>query len=146
LSLKEIFSIERGVTANIILLDFKTVPTKLYELLAAGRRIIYVGPKVADLETLLERFSIRYICFEAAGSTPTKSDVLSLCEFLSEPDDPDVMKQRGQLVIDELSARVQTQRLAAIFDKAAQECSARNEDQRGNSDQFRVRTREGGRP
>jgi hypothetical protein len=119
-SLKEVFAIERGVTANVILLDFKTVPTKLYELLAAGRKILYVGPRVEDQEALLKRYSPHFLCIESGGSTPTKEDVQRLAHFLKAPEDAMATAHKRELVRQELSARAQTGRLAAILDEAAE--------------------------
>jgi hypothetical protein len=118
-SLKEIHSIQQAVSANVILLDFKTVPTKLYELLAAGRKILYIGPKVEDQEAVLERYSSYYLCLNSNGSSPTQTDVDRLVQFLNSPEDATQIDQKQNLVRRELSARAQTERLAAIFDNVA---------------------------
>jgi glycosyltransferase involved in cell wall biosynthesis len=118
LSLSEIFTIERSVTANIILLDFKTVPTKLYELLAAGRKIIYLGPPVEEQRSLLARYSAHHLCLGHIGSEPTRADIHRLARFLIKPDDPVIVAEKMKLVRDELSAMAQTRKLAALFDEA----------------------------
>ena len=102
----------------MILLGFKTVPTKLYELLAAGRKIVYVGPRVEDQEALLARYSAHYFCADLAGSAPTEEDVRRLTQFLTAADDPTAMAAKRNLIREELSARAQTKRLAALFDEA----------------------------
>jgi hypothetical protein len=120
MSLKETFSRERAVTANVILLDFKTVPTKLYEVLAAGRKILYIGPRVEDQEELLKRYSAHYICFDLAETPPSDNDVERLIRFFETPDESMRVVEKKTLVETELSARAQTERLAEIFNAAAQ--------------------------
>jgi len=119
-SLREIFSIEREVTANVVLLDFKTVPTKLYEVLAAGRKILYVGPPVEDQETLLERYSNQYLCLGCNGTAPSQEEIDQLIRFLTAPDDPVKINSKKKLVEKELSAQAQTARLAAILDEVVE--------------------------
>jgi hypothetical protein len=118
-SLKEIYAIQQGVSANVILLDFKTVPTKLYELLAAGRKIVYIGPRVEDQEAILERYSAHYLCLNSNGSLPPQTDIDRLVQFLNSPEDAAQIDQKQDLVEKELSARAQTGRLAAIFEEVA---------------------------
>jgi hypothetical protein len=117
--LKEIHSIQQGVSANVILLDFKTVPTKLYELLAAGRKILYIGPRVEDQEAILERYSTQYLCLNSNGSLPMQPDIDRLIQFLGSPDDVTGSNEKKNIIEKELSARAQTERLAGIFDDVA---------------------------
>jgi hypothetical protein len=72
--LDKIFAIEQGVTANVILLDLEPFP-KLYELLAAGRKIVSIGPRVEDQEALLARYGANFVCIDCAGRGPKESEI-----------------------------------------------------------------------
>jgi hypothetical protein len=119
LSLQDIFAVEQEVTANVMLLNFNTIPTKLYELLAAGQKIIYVGPRVEELETLLAQYSAHHFSIYLDESSPSDQDIQRLKEFLLTSVDSETIAEKKKLVKKELSAWTQTRKLAALLEDAA---------------------------
>ena len=104
--------------ANVIWLGFKTVPTKLYELLAAGRKIKYVEPRVEDQEALLARYCAHHLCLGNDGPGPTDKDIQRLKKFLSVQEVTKLIAEKRNLVKEELSAQAQTRRPAGILNEA----------------------------
>lgn len=100
----------------LLLLEFATINTKLFEYLATGRTILAVVPEFEELEDLLQRYASSYYKI-------TNNDHLAIAERLKEcylefyhgqmKQSPEKLK----LFKEEMNIEAETKDLAAIFDK-----------------------------
>jgi glycosyltransferase involved in cell wall biosynthesis len=102
----------------LLLLEFPTINTKLFEYLAAGRTILAVVPEFQELEDLLQKYAVDYYKI-------TDQDHLAIAEKLKEnylDFYHGQMKQapeKLELFRREMNIEAETKELAAIFDKFA---------------------------
>jgi hypothetical protein len=100
----------------LLLLEFATINTKLFEYLATGRTILAVVPEFEELEDLLAKYATSYYKI-------TDNDHLAIAEKLKEGylefyhgqknESPEKLK----LFKEEMNIEAETKDLAAIFDK-----------------------------
>ena len=100
----------------LLLLEFATINTKLFEYLATGRTILAVVPQFEELEDLLRKYAVNYYKI-------TDNDHLAIAEKIKEcyldyyhgriKPSPDKLNRFKE----ELNIEAETKELAAIFDK-----------------------------
>lgn len=99
----------------LLLLEFATINTKLFEYLATGRTILAVVPEFQELQDLLQKYAVSYYKI-------TDNDHLAIAEKLKEcylEFYHGQMKQSSEklpLFRQELNIEAETKDLAAIFD------------------------------
>jgi hypothetical protein len=103
----------------LLLLEFATINTKLFEYLASGRTILAVVPEFQELEDLLQKYAVSYYKI-------TDNDPLAIAEKLKEcyldyyHGSIKQAPEKLALFREEMNIEAETRDLAAIFDKFAE--------------------------
>lgn len=100
----------------LLLLEFATINTKLFDYLAIGNPILAVVPEFEELEELLDKYCDSYY-------TITDNDTGKIAAYLKEcyngyyHGNRIVHSQKRELFLDELNIETETAQLAEIFTK-----------------------------
>jgi glycosyltransferase involved in cell wall biosynthesis len=103
----------------LLLLEFATINTKLFDYLAAGQIILAVVPEFQELEELLEKYAVCYYRI-------TNNDYLAIADKLKEwyhdfyHDGLKHAPEKLELFRREMNIETETKDLAAIFDAKTQ--------------------------
>lgn len=102
--------------ALLLLLEFATINTKLFDYLASGRMILAVVPEFAELRGLLERYAASYNSV-SDQDYPKIAEILKQCynDFYQGKSSSNLTKT--ELFKKELNIEAETGELVARFDK-----------------------------
>jgi hypothetical protein len=109
--------------ALLLLLEFATINTKLFDYLASGRMIVAVVPDFHELRGLLERYAACYELVDTSSGVPDNiqygkiAEILKQCynDFYHPKLAPDPLKT--ELFKNELNIEAETQQLVAHFNR-----------------------------
>jgi len=100
----------------LLVLEFSTIPTKLYEYLASGVPLLIIAPEISELKWLLDRYSSAYVYLSLDAKSCEVVQAISYLKSIKlEQKEIDV---KTQVLWNELEISVLTEKLAKIFNDA----------------------------
>jgi glycosyltransferase involved in cell wall biosynthesis len=102
----------------LLLLEFATINTKLFEYLATGRTILAVVPEFSELEDLLQKYAVNH--YKIINNDPVVvAEKIKECFLSYHHGEIPQSTEKLQRFKEEMNIETETKELAAIFDKYA---------------------------